>query len=94
MALKRLTIHRKNGYEQYYDFDDEKERFSVIGPCLVVFGGKYSSDVIYQGVVSLEDIWSISDLSSDEELINRIGDLSEEDLGKVRNFCESAGLIK
>ena len=94
MALKRLTIHRKSGYEQSYDFDDDKERFALIGPCLHIYSGKYGTEIIFQAFVTMEDVWNISDLSSDEELINRLSELSEEDLGKVRNFCESAGLIK
>lgn len=91
--LKELHIMRAKSPDHRYVFNDDKERVEILGSTICIRGGKYGGDIVFLANLAVEDAWSVSDVSADEELMYKISDLSKEALEQVRNFCESAGLF-
>lgn len=91
---KELNVYRKNQRDISFLLDEDEE-VRQIGQTLFVMR-RYSSVADHSFVYNMEsgDAWQVGDACKDSQLIDKINDLDEDDLEKVRNFCVSAGLIK
>lgn len=91
---KELNVYCKNRRDICLLLDEDEE-VRQIGQTLIVMR-RYSSVADHSFVYNMEsgDAWQVGDACKDSQLIDKISDLDEDDLEKVRNFCVSAGLIK